>query len=184
MTVELSPAQQTAYGFLERALYIGSLVTLANSGGRGTSTVLCRLASDIGATYLGAKDLLNVLENRNPGAIEETLHHVVMHALQQNDIVVLDDFSAVVECLTGCHFYPRSNFIEAALTGIAAYVQASEKRLVVGCESPGEVIGSRHYATRIPEFGIEDYRFFCRQFLSTTVAEGLDYAKLFRFAPK
>lgn len=183
---ELCPAQKTAFDFLQRAIERGPIVTLWGTSGLGTTTVLREIQAQTDAEYLNMKDFLDAMRDRHPLAMEETFEQMLMHALQKHNVVILDDLHLATSCLTGnCYGYPRANFIEAPMMAVATYVIESGKKLILGSGGAvTEAITDRHYATAIPSFTVEDYRFFCALALPPGVAENLAYEKIFRFAPK
>ena len=186
MSIELCPAQQEAVRFLGRALEIGSIVTLWGGSGRGKTTVLRSLQNGTDAAYLNMKNFLDALQDRNPLSLEETLERMLMQALQKHSVVILDDLDLVSSCVNGhCGAYPRAGFIEAPLMTVATYATDAGKKLVIGSgHRVPRAISDRHFASTIRDFTVDDYRFFCKRLLPPEVAERLEYAKIFRFAPK
>jgi transitional endoplasmic reticulum ATPase len=186
MELELCPSQQKAYDFLERALSVGPIVSLWATSGYGTTTILRRLQASTGAALLNMKDFLDALQDKHPLALEEALERMLMVALQRNSAVILDDFHLVSSCVSGnCGSYPRANFIEAPMMAVATYAVESGKKLIVGSgRYVTEAIQDRHYATTIPDFTADDYRFFCERLLSPQAAARIEYPKIHRFAPK
>src|SRR5207248_94599 len=83
-----------------------------------------------------------------------------------------------------CSHHPRADFLNAPLTVLAACAAEAGKKLIFGCAGTApEAIQARCYYSRIADFEAVDYEFFCRTYLDPRMADRLDYAKIYRFAP-
>src|SRR5262245_21255858 len=84
---------------------------------------------------------------------------------------------------SGCGAYPRPGFQQAPFTTLAVYAIESGKQLVFGTAShaPSPVY-QRSLGFHVKEFTPADYEFLCRACIGPSV-EGLDFAKVHRFAP-
>lgn len=184
MAVPLCPAQETAMRQLELAIPLGSVFLLRSGVGMGRTTVLRNLHEELGGAFLDARDLVDAMRSQHPLALEETLHQLVMDELRANEVVIVDDLNLVVDVVGGCRFYPRTGYLDIALASVASYAQSQGKKLIFGSEEkiPGP-IRRRCWSGVIEDFGAEDYEFLCRAFLPEVLADSLDFAKIFRFAP-
>ena len=119
-------------------------------------------------------------------ALEETLYRVLLDALEKHETVIVDDLHLATAAMSGgCHFYPRSGFLEAPLSVLASLASESNKKLILGTDnSLGESFSNRAIASGIDAFTPEDYEHFCGIFLSRKAAKPMDYGKIHRFAPK
>ncbi len=88
----LSPSQHDALDSLLRAIPIGSIFSLASGVGRGKTTVLRRAHEKTGGAFLSVKDFLDLSAKNHPMALEETLYTLLLGALQQNELVYIDEF--------------------------------------------------------------------------------------------
>jgi transitional endoplasmic reticulum ATPase len=182
MNPPLSPAQQNAYQGLFHALSVGNVLVLNGQAGSGRSTILRELHHTIDGKILTMHDFVDAMRSRHPLQMEEMLFQVMMDAFAHYDVVFVDDIELISAVVGGCSYYPRSNFLECVLTAVTAYVVGTHKKLVLAsCHSVA--IQSRSYQWGIGEFKVEDYQFFIRSHLGEA-ANGLDFDKIFRFAPK
>jgi ATP-dependent 26S proteasome regulatory subunit len=185
METSLCPAQQHAFDRLSSALPDGCVFVLSGGAGMGKTTVLRALHRQAGGAFLTSKDLVDALRPRHPLAVEETFEELVMSALRAHDQVIVDDLHLLTDVVGGCRFYPRSGLIDGPLTALAAYAGEAGKKLIFGNGShvPAPVY-QRSLDFRIHDFQPADYQFLCRAYLGPDLADGLDYAKVHRFAPR
>lgn len=185
MEPTLCPAQQVAFDALFGALSDGNVFVLSGDTGTGKTTVLRALHRQTGGAYLNAKDFLDAVRSRHPLAIEEAFEEIVLAALQAHDVVIVDDLNLLTDVVGGCHSYPRSGLINAPLTTLTVYAAQSEKKLIFGHDggTPTPVY-QRSLGFHIHDFQPADYEFLCRTFLGPALAEGVDFAKVHRFAPQ
>jgi transitional endoplasmic reticulum ATPase len=183
MTTQLCPAQQQAFDGLCAGLSAGNVFVVFGDTGMGKTTVLSQLQQTIGGKLLTIKDVVDTTRQQHPLAMEEAFERLVMTALQEHDVVLLDDLHLIDSVLGCCHFYPRQGWIRAPLTALTSYVAAAGKKLVFGFDGsvPGPV-GQRSYSFTIREFKPADYEFFAHAYLGDATA--LDCRKIHRFAPK
>jgi MoxR-like ATPase len=87
MTQNLTPAQDSAFTSLQRALSAGNLVLLFGAPGFGRTTILHHLHRETGGGFLGAKEFLASSGARHPLALEEALHASVSAAMLEHDVV-------------------------------------------------------------------------------------------------
>jgi len=188
MTNNLSPAQQEALDTLLYSVPMGSLFVLNGGSGRGKTTVLNELHKALGGVLLTMKDLVDVMGNQHPLALEETFERLLMDAFQDNDIVMVDDFHLFYGVICGCSgfdFYPRSKYIHAPMMALVTYVTSAGKKLILCGEGATDpAVEERCFRGKIEKFTPEDYAWLCKQYLTPASAELLDYAKIHRFAPK
>ncbi len=90
--VTLTPAQSAAKEFLRKGLEVASVLALGGETGRGKSTVLAELHSELGGSLIGISDLLKETGTRHPLALEECVVEVVLAALKRADVVIVDHF--------------------------------------------------------------------------------------------
>ncbi|HVF10205.1 MAG TPA: ATP-binding protein, partial [Abditibacteriaceae bacterium] len=181
---KLCPAQQEAFDGLTRGLPVGNVLVLWGGTGTGKTVVLRELHRTLGGAFLNMKDFVDAMREQHPLALEETFGRLVMDALAAHEAVIVDDLHLLANVVGGCGAYPRSNFLDAPLVVLATYAAEAGKKLIFGTEdqAPGP-IQERSYAFGIREFQVADYEFLCHVYLGPTVARGLDYKKIHRFAP-
>lgn len=182
---QLTPSQNAAYNSLKLAMNAGSLLYLRCPHGRGRTTILRKLRTETGGAFITAKDFIAVSGTRHPLSLEETLDSVVAAALDDHEIVYVDDIDLVHEATSGCHFYPRGHYLETAVLSLCELVFQANKKLVVSTGGPiGEAFAKRSFGFSIPRFSPADYSALLKTFLDEKGAEALDSEKIFRFAPK
>jgi transitional endoplasmic reticulum ATPase len=183
MVTQLCPAQERAFTGLMAGVQFGNVV-LHGGTGMGKTTVLRRLHAEIGGAFLTMKELVDAMQARDPFSLEETFGQIVMEALKANPVVIIDDFDLLGNVVAGCSNYPRVNFLYAPLSVLTAHAAEAGKKLVFG--SDGHTLYpvlQRGSGWGIEEFQVEDYEFLCRADLPPAVADRLEYARIYRFAP-
>jgi transitional endoplasmic reticulum ATPase len=182
--IDLCPAQQQAYDCFLHAAEIGSVLHCWCRTGRGRSTVLSRLHRTFGGAFLRIQDFVEAMSDRHPLALEESLYKVVFQSLRDNDCVIVDDFHVATSAMTGCHFYPRSGYLDSPMTVLATYAVESGKKLILGTDGRlPDPLRERSFGYRINNFAPDDYQHLCRSFLDQERLD-IDFAKVHRFAPK
>jgi len=181
MSNTLCPRQQSSFDGIQRALDISGIALLTCDDGRGRSTVARKVHEARGGRFLGIREFVDAMEGAHPLALEETLHGLLMRALAETDLLVVDDLHLVNDAVC-CNFnYPRSDYIKAPLTAVASYVLETGKKLMVAGSESLEPLQVRGYAFGIDDFRVEDYRFLCDVLLGE---RGLNFEKIHRFAPR
>jgi predicted AAA+ superfamily ATPase len=183
MEISLCPAQQHAFDALSSSLPDGHVFVLSGGCGMGKTTVLRALHAAMGGAFLGMRNFLGAMRPRHPLALEETFESMVLDALAGHDVVIVDDLNLLSDVDSGCGGYPRPGFQQAPFTTLAVYAIEAGKRLIFGTSShaPSPVY-QRSLGFHVKEFTPADYEFLCRVCIGPSV-EGLDFAKVHRFAP-
>jgi ATP-dependent 26S proteasome regulatory subunit len=185
---KLSPAQQKAFDYLTEAFPIGNILIVWAQAGMGKTTILEELHRAKGGQFLTAKDFIDDMRVQDPLAMDEALEFMLMKALARNDLVIMDDLDLIYDVIGGCGYgsaYPRGKFVEAILTSVASYVSSTpNKKIVFGMEgNTPRPIWDRGYCAYVQKFDFSDYQLLCEEYLGNK-AKGLDFHKIFRFAPK
>jgi transitional endoplasmic reticulum ATPase len=182
--VHLCPAQQAVLDSLLNGLPIGSIFRLSGGVGRGKTTVLRELHKQAGGVFLGMTDFVAAASLKHPLALEETLYNLVLDALEANPVVILDDLHLLDLYSSGCHFYPRSGYFNAVITGLCTHALASERKLIFSTTGHiADAAAQRSYAFGIERFKVEDYLALMTGWLGQKAGQ-LDCDKIYRFAPK
>jgi transitional endoplasmic reticulum ATPase len=182
--VRLCPQQQEAFDGLMVGLKSGSIFRLWGGTGRGKTTVLREVHRQAGGAFLDMRDVVNASVSQHPLALEETLYDLVMETLKAHDLVVMDDFHLIDLAQGGCHFYPRSGFLNAAAMGLCLHALHAGKKLVFGTSGQvTDAIGQRSYDFGIDKFKPADYAALTRNWLGDGAGDALDFEKIHRFAP-
>ena len=163
---------------------IGSVLRVWGGTGRGKTTILRELHSQIGGAFLNMKEFVEASASKHPLALEETLYQLIMNALKANPLVIVDDVHLLDLFSAGCHFYPRSGYFNSIMMGLCTYTLETNKKLVFGTkEQLAEAADQRSYSFGIEKFKPEDYAALVETFRGAPAAQ-LDFDKVFRFAPK
>jgi transitional endoplasmic reticulum ATPase len=183
-SVQLCPAQQSVLDSLLKGLQIGSIFRLWGGVGRGKTTLLRELHKQTGGAFLGMTDFVAAASLKHPLALEETLYNLVLDVLEANPVVILDDLHLLDLYSAGCHFYPRSGYFNAVITGLCTYALESDRKLIFSTTGHlAEAAAQRSYSFGIDRFKVEDYAALAEVWLGKKSAN-LDCNKIFRFAPK
>ena len=150
--------------------------------GLGRTTVLRALHEKHGGAFLDARDVIEAMEHANPLALEETLYRLVLTALSDHSLVILDDLHLVAHVLVGCHSYPRSNYVAVLHSALADYCIATGKHLVLGVDPFVEQNASKSRDAHIDPFDQSDYAHIGQVLLGLERAAAIDFAKVYRFA--
>jgi len=131
------------------------------------------------------RDFIDHLRQKHPLALEETFEQMVMTALTQHSVVLIDDLHLFNQIVLCSHEYPRNGLLNLALLRCSNYAEAANKLLIFGYCSDYSVcspLSQRAYQMKIEPFGVADYAFFCHRYLNSEIAATLNYERLFRFA--
>ena len=182
--IHLCPAQQSVLESLLKGLPIGSIFRVWGGIGRGKTTVLQDVHQQTGGAFLGMKDFVAASSLKHPLALEETLYNLVLDALKAHPVVILDDLHLLDLFSGGCHFYPRSGYLNSVMMGLCSYALEADRKLIFSTTSHlAEAAQQRSYSFGIEKFKVEDYAALTEVWLAKKSAK-LDFEKIFRFAPK
>lgn len=182
--VRLCPAQQSVLDALLKGLPIGSIFRVWGGVGRGKTTLLRELHRQAGGAFISMADFAAAASLKHPLALEETLYNLALDALKAHPVVVLDDIHLLDLFSSGCHFYPRSGYLNSMIMGLCAYALETDRKLIFGTTGHlAEAAAQRSYSFGIDRFKVEDYAALVETWLARKSAK-LDLNKIFRFAPK
>jgi transitional endoplasmic reticulum ATPase len=182
----LSPSQQEAFDHLLTALPKGNIFVVWSGDGKGRTTVLQEFHKQQGGHWLPLKDYIDELRTQHPLQMEETLEKLLTSTLEKHDLVIVDDLDLIYSVICGCGFrdsYPRGAFVEAVLTSISSNLTKKKKIVFANNGKLSDAIKNRCFFAGFQKFTVADYQFLCEAFLGKK-AKGLDFAKIYRFAPK
>src|SRR5262245_9294500 len=182
-TIQLCPTQQSVLEALLKGLQIGSIFRVWSGVGKGKTTVLKEAHKQVGGALLGMKEFVDASSLKHPMALEETLYNLVLDALKSHPVVILDDLH-LLDLSAGCHFYPRSGYLNSVLMGLCTYALETDRKLIFSTTGHlAEAAAERCYSFGIDRFKVEDYAALTQGWLGNQSAQ-LDFEKIFRFAPK
>jgi len=182
--IQLCPAQKSVLESLLKGLNIGSIFRVWGGVGRGKTTVLKEVHRQTEGAFLGMKDFVAASCLKHPMALEETLYNLVLDALKAHPVVILDDLHLLDLYSAGCHFYPRSGYLNSVMMGLCTYALEADRKLIFSTTGHlAEAASQRSYSFGIDKFRVEDYVALAGKWLDGQSAR-LDFNKIFRFAPK
>lgn len=180
----LSPTQQAVAEQIVALARPGRLLLVQGNVGCGRTTVLRALHQALGGTFLAATDFLGPQLENHPFKFDELVFQVLTRALQEQDLVWVDDFGWLMSYLDW-YQYPRHGFANICLTALVRQVVDQGKCLVLGDtdQCPYQVT-VRSHVIEIPELTREDQEFLFRAQLGEERSQALDFDEIWRFAPK
>jgi len=182
--VNLSPSQKRAVEGLREDWPDTNSFVLWAPYGLGRSTMLRAVQTERGGIILDMATYLERLADAEPLALEETLHQILMSALRENEVVLVDDLHLLNSVVCCNSFYPKKDFLNAPLEVAAAFARDKGRKLVFTMPHgmPQPIAGRSHFQG-YKRLEPQDFRFFFDLYLETD-GEDLDVSKIHRFAPK
>ncbi len=182
--MKLSPSQERAVEALRHDWPDTDAFVLWAPYGLGRSTMLQAVQKERGGIVLDMASYLERLTEAEPLALEETLHQMLMGALRENEVVLVDDLHLLNSVVCCNSFYPKKDFLNAPLEVAAAFARDKGRKLVFTMPSgmPQPIAGRAHFQG-YKRLEPADFRFFFDLYLEAD-GEDLDVAKIHRFAPK
>jgi AAA+ superfamily predicted ATPase len=169
---------------LLQAIQVGRIVHLNSATGLGKTTILRQLQQKLGGIYLNNKELMETASGKHPLQVEDAVYSVVLKALKESEIVFVDDFDLVNQLFCCNHFNPRQHFIEVPMMLLCEYAEAAGKKLVFAARDLPTAAARRSYLVELPRFQVVDYCLIAEAWLGPDAVATIDFAKVFRFAPK
>ena len=182
--IQLCPAQERTFDLLLAGIQLGSVFRVWSGTGRGKTTVLRQLHKQVGGAFLSMKEFVAASATKHPLALEETFFHLIIDALKDHPLVIVDDIHLLDLYSAGCYFYPRSGYFNSVMMALCTYAIDAKRKLVFGTkEHLAEAAEQRSYSFSIERFKPEDYAALVESFRGAPGTQ-LDFDKIFRFAPK
>ena len=163
------------------AISCGNLIVLQGDVGQGKTTVLQFVQARVGGILLGMREFMQVLDSREPFAIEEAWLRLMENSLEKHDLVLLDDMHLIAEVVEG-YGYPRPNMLDVAITAVLGQAGKNQKLVFAVEERTPAPISRRAQTFQIADFTPADYQSICSAYLGIQ-ADCLDYDRIHRFAP-
>lgn len=183
MPKSLYPSQQKTFNGLLQQMPLYSTFVVSGEIGSGKTTIVEAVLEKMGGTLFQFKDFIDSLRQGHPFAIEEVFEQLMLKALSEHDVVVVDDMHLLCATLQG-QFYPRSGLLNIPLQIVSTYAAQSGKKLIfAGQPCALSSLYQRSCWISTARLTVEDYQFLGKQYLGDA-AQNLDYAKIYRFASK
>lgn len=178
-----APAQQQAASHLLETIPVGDVFALQGEAGFGKTLILKEINRVCGGALLGMREFVASLQTHSRDAIEEAFVKMVEGAMEDHDLIFLDDLHLLVNIVESCD-YPRSHLFTAALTAVLDQAGAMRKKLVFAVEEDApSPIQRRAYTCKIEDFTPADFECVCRVHLGADLTSRLNFAEIHRFAP-
>ncbi len=179
----LSPSQLRAFEFLKAWHSQAEILHLWGGSGMGKSTVLREFHRQTQGFWIDPKSLVQAVSEKHPFSIEEGVRQVLLDAIENHSMVIVDDFDHFYRHAQGCSDYIRSNYYLTVMDTVVEQAATRGTRLVLCTEaSLPEGIDDRAWSYPIDAFGVEDYRHVVKTIIQREPA-GIDFDALYRFAP-
>jgi shikimate kinase len=178
--ITLTPAQRIVGEGLQEAIGFGGIFVLRGKPGRGKTTILQWLHAACGGAVLDASHFMRAVAHGAPNAMEESFLRMIEEAMEQNNLVLVDDLHLVAKVLNDISS-PRSYLLDAALTALLAEAGVRKKTLVFAVEDEAPFpIQRRAIVWEIGDFTPEDYACILRELAPTATP---DAGRVHHFAP-
>jgi hypothetical protein len=183
--IQLTPTQQLVAAGVQEGIPAGGVFVLEGGPGKGKTTILRHLHSEMGGAFIGMREFVSGLMEHYPEAVEGAFVRLIEESLMEHDIAIVDDLHLVARASQRCR-PPHTYILDAALTAILGEAHVRKKKLVFGVEEDETPwpVRMRAYTWKIGELTVEDYAAVCHGCLDSEAADALDYASIHRFAPK
>ena len=183
----LSPSQEKVIADLSQSLSYARIMVIWGARGFGKTLMLNKLREMkfFDAPMLSTIDFLSVMKDQNPFALEEAYADMLLRAFNKHDIVLVDDLHLLNDAVCCGYAYPRKDYFSGPLTAVVTEAMRNDKSIVFTCNgsAPGP-IANRCYYFGIRKLMPEDYQHISTTWLPEGAASRLDFAKIYRFAPK
>ena len=179
----LTPVQRKAAEALLGGIRVGGALLLRSPSGMGRTTMLRHLHASAGGAFLSVREVLRMLQAREPAGIEEAFLSAVEDAAGRHEVVIVDDLHLINHAAQ--YDYRGSTLLHVALTAVLDAAAARPNKIIFASDesdTPAPLL-RRAYAWDLDAFGAADYECICRSHLSAASADRLDYARIHRFAP-
>ena len=184
LKVDLTPVQRKAAQELLAAIATSPTMALKCRYGIGRTTVLRHVHQASGGAFIGLKEFFRLLVANGPFLIEESISTLIENALQEHDLVIVDDLHVLRQVTDGV-YYPREWMLEVVLTAVLDDAATRNKRVLFGFDEGylPPTLSRRSQIWEIHNFEAEDYAEICKVHFSTETFARLDFARIHRFAP-
>src|SRR5438105_2451510 len=124
----LTPAQQSAARNLLGGIHVGGVLLLKSANGMGRTTTLRHVHAAAGGAFVGVRDILKLIQSREPAGIEDAFLRVMEDALARNEIVLLDDLHLINEATR--YDYRWNTLLQMALAAVLDDAAARGNKLI------------------------------------------------------
>lgn len=181
----LSSSQQQAYDYLLSLVPNHAFTGVVSNQGCGLSTVLGAVAQELDGRMLRLADFFDHMNGLHPLQIEEGIARTLLGALKNDNLIVVDDFSAVLDIINTCYYSARPKVLGPALDTVLRYVEKENKKVILGLwdsDLPLPLQGAVQLS-QIPAFTPTDFSFLFQQ-ISEKDLPDIDFEQVHRFAPR
>lgn len=183
---DLTASQVAAFEGIKHALTLTHVVELRASDGRGRTTVLRALHAHFGGHFLTLAEFLAEAVQRHPLSLEDALYELLSTAVKEHSYLFVDDLHVATEALRGCHFYPRSGYLQAPLKDVCDQAARLGHKLILADNGTALhlELHAGCWSFSIDDPTADDYRQLAETFLPPRNTAEVDFQKVHRFAPR
>lgn len=184
---ELSPTQAEGFAKLREAVLAVPVTVLVGGVGAGKTTLIGKLAGEIGGDRISCRDVLKDAEGEAHPSYEEALHRLIDAALDKDDTVYVEELDLFCHTNQMGNAYPRPLYLQTALQALMETARAKGKRLVFTATNRNLLLphlNGRAVFVSLDALKPEDYAFFLARNLGAELAAKLDATRIHRFSPK
>jgi ATP-dependent 26S proteasome regulatory subunit len=184
---ELSPTQAGALERLRETVRAVPVTVLIGGVGAGKTTLVNRLAGEFGGIRISCRDVLQASEGANHPSYEEVVHRRVDDALDEADIVYVEDLDLLCLPTKFGQAYPRPTYLNSTLQALLETTRAKGRRLVFTATERRNLqsqLDGRAVFLPLGALTPDDYSFFLERNLGQERAKRLDVTRIFSFASK
>jgi SpoVK/Ycf46/Vps4 family AAA+-type ATPase len=150
----------------------------------GRTSVLKRFHESRGGAFLDMRTVMEAMSHAHPLAIEETIYHRLVAELSTHSLVIVDDMQLLMHMIVGCGTYPRSHYIAATVVALTNHCEATGTHLVFGTDNYSlEGLAGKAPVIELDDLKVADYESIGRTVLGEARTGGVEFPKVYRFAP-
>lgn len=125
----LSPVQRLAFDRVLGGIATGEVLVLRGAPGAGKTIVLEKAHAVMGGALVGVREFLNLLDARDPLAMEEAFLGMLDETLSRHSLIFVDDLHLITNKVTGLDC-ARMFLLDAAMTSVLGDAAGQRKKLV------------------------------------------------------
>ena len=133
LEIVLTSVQQEAADSVLECLAVSPVAVLSGARGAGKTAILRSIHAARGGVFLSAHNFMSVRQSQGPAAIEEAFFRMMEDAIEQTDLILVDDLAVVADAAN--RGGPgRSHLLDAALTALLAEARAMRRKVIFAVE--------------------------------------------------
>ncbi|MEJ0037954.1 MAG: ATP-binding protein [Gammaproteobacteria bacterium] len=183
----LTPSQQAVYERLQEALTVSPIIGLVGPAGCGRTTIVQSLVAENGGRFIDMRDVYEAVEKVDGDKWEEAVEALVMEAFEYADLVIVDDYTSLMNVSFRSGVRPRFFANTVARRLFAATVELGKNLVLVGpaphaWQSATDFFSDEAAIVTVKPFGLKDYAAFAANLLGADRVAGVDFKLVYRYA--